>query len=121
MPSRRVAVPAVLAFAVTLASPVRADIPPPNTSQCREAKEGDACETDDAKKGACATRKCSRYVALRGGTVPPESLHDCLVCVEGAPRKAAKGCSWSGADAGAAGSSWLALGLVLLCLRRGRR
>lgn len=111
MPSRRIASLAALAFAVTVAVPALADIPPPNAAQCRKAKEGDACETDDGKSGACMMRKCSRR----------DETYDCTLCVEGAPRKATKGCSLSGVDPGTAPPSWLALGLPLLLRRRRAR
>jgi len=61
------------------ASSARADVPPPNTTGCSTKKAGDACDTDDSKKGACKEATCSRLDYSQG--TPPRSIEvPCLKC-----------------------------------------
>lgn len=55
-----------------------ADIPPRNVPQCRAAKKGDACKTDDGKPGKCLEGQCSRRT-FNGEKWSSES-YSCLVC-----------------------------------------
>jgi hypothetical protein len=122
----------------------RADIPPPNSSQCRSKNAGDVCKTDDGKSGACAPSKCAhRTVSPDGGLVFEQV--DCLECApaDGAKAAASGGTSGVGAPAptnsaapssgksgcavGPVGSSELGsalalIGVAVACgLRRSRR
>jgi hypothetical protein len=68
----------VLLVAV-LASVARADIPPPDSSGCRDKAAGAACKRDDGTDSNCVTAKCSRRNYSNG---PPGTMvqYDCLKC-----------------------------------------
>jgi uncharacterized protein (TIGR03382 family) len=68
----------------------RADVPPPNSSDCATKRLGDACSLDDKSAGTCAAAKCSRLnyscdasaEASAGG--PCGTIEtDCLKCQAG--------------------------------------
>ena len=60
-----------------------ADIPPPNSSSCRDAKPGAKCKSDEGKAGTCAKSTCSRNDYSEGP--PPKSVsYECLVCATAA-------------------------------------
>ena len=74
-----------LVVAVTLfAGLALADIPPSDTSGCRDKTEGAACKRDDGTDGACAKATCSRNDYSEGP--PPKSVqYECLKCGAAAP------------------------------------
>jgi len=65
--------------ALTLAPAVRADVAPPNSSQCATKSAGDACTTDDGKSGTCVKSTCSK-LDYSDGTPPFPRSYDCLLC-----------------------------------------
>jgi hypothetical protein len=87
----------VLAAGLTFASAARADLAPPNSSQCQTKKAGDACTTDDSKSGSCVASKCSK-LDYSDGTPPSTVQYDCLLCVAGGG--ADSGPADGGADSG---------------------
>lgn len=75
---------ALVVGVVLLASAAWADIPPRDTSGCRDKKNGAACKRDDGKPGVCATSTCSRNDYSNGP--PPKSVqYECLVCAPAVP------------------------------------
>jgi hypothetical protein len=77
----------VLSLALA-AAPALADIPPDNSSQCRSAKAGAPCTTDDGKPGTCISQKVGRLDYSEG--VPPKSVQvDMLICVPSVSAKSA--------------------------------
>ena len=56
-----------------------ADIPPRNTSSCREAPVGAACKTDDGQNGTCVTSTCSRKKYEKGQPLKHVEV-ECLRC-----------------------------------------
>lgn len=61
-----------------------ADIPPPDSQGCRDAKVGAKCKTDGKKTGTCVKSTCTRNDYSEG---PPPKLVavECLVCATAAP------------------------------------
>lgn len=111
----------------------RADVPPPNSEQCRGAAAGAACTTDAKLSGVCTASKCSR-LDYSDGSPPGTITYDCLLCSAGdaglpsdagAAQDAAstapettKGCAIGGAPSTAA--AWALAALVPLAMRRRR-
>ena len=69
----------VLLVAVVASVVARADIPPPDSSGCRDKAAGAACKRDDGTDATCVTTKCSRRDYSNG---PPGSMvqYDCRKC-----------------------------------------
>ena len=66
-----------------------ADIPPPDTSSCRDKAVKQSCVTDSRKQGTCEKSSCSRRDYSSG--MPPKSVsYECLRCVEAGAREAAQ-------------------------------
>lgn len=66
-------------WVMLVAGVVLADIPPSDTSGCRDKTEGAACKRDDGSDGACAKATCSRNDYSEGP--PPKSVeYECLKC-----------------------------------------
>lgn len=77
------------AAAGLLATLAWADIPPRDSSGCRDAKVGSKCKTDDAKAGTCVKSTCSRNDYSEGP--PPKTVTvECLVCASAADAGAKK-------------------------------
>ncbi len=76
-------VASAFALVTTAGLAARADIPPPNSSQCRDQQGGAACELEGGGAGVCEVQTCAR--ALPGGV----SEYDCTICVP-APAKPAE-------------------------------
>ena len=99
----------IVAFAfscVLIASRTWADIPPPNTYDCRIKHAGDACVTDRVARGICHLETC-----YQGTDAKPSS--ECLICRESNAGNDSSGCSLSGRRATSpewlAASQWLLL------------
>lgn len=74
---------------VLLACAAWGDIPPRDTSGCRDKKNGAVCKRDDGKAGVCATSTCSRNDYSNGP--PPKSVqYECLVCAAAEPKPSGK-------------------------------
>lgn len=71
--------PLLLCATLLLASTTWADIPPPDTSSCRDKQAGAACQTDEGKAGTCEASKCSR-LDYSNGTPPSSVEYECLRC-----------------------------------------
>jgi len=109
------------ALMLFVAPSIRADIPPPNSSQCGDKKGGDACTLEQGGDGVCEEQTCAR--ALPGGT----SEYPCTICVpaaakpaedkpaEPAPTTKKSNCAGGGAE------SLLALGAAVAIVARRRR
>jgi hypothetical protein len=75
----------VVGCALVLASAAWADIPPSDTSGCRDKTQGATCKRDDGAEGSCAKSTCSRNDYSNGP--PPTSVaYECLKCAP-APEK----------------------------------
>jgi MYXO-CTERM domain-containing protein len=101
----------------------RADVPPPNATQCNGKNPGDACTDDTGNRAVCKESTCSRLV--NGGGGPPTSVSTtCTLCIAtdgaststGSSRSCGRGCSTEPAAAGSA--YWLAGAFAMLLLRR---
>ncbi|XXF76316.1 hypothetical protein P2318_25105 [Myxococcaceae bacterium GXIMD 01537] len=69
----------LLTAVLTLASTSLADIAPPDSEPCINAKVGAACTKDDGAPGTCQEAKCTRNDYSQG--VPPRAVeYDCLKC-----------------------------------------
>jgi uncharacterized membrane protein YgcG len=76
-----------------------ADIPPTDTSGCRDKKAGEVCQTDDRKTGACATSQCER---MDRSKQPYEMVkYACLKC-QGSGDTTSGGSSSGGSSGGQA-------------------
>lgn len=100
-----------------------ADIPPQDSSGCRDKNAGASCKRDDGSDGTCATSTCSKN-DYSGGVPPKQVTYECLKCGASAPQpsvssppaepdKASKNTC-----AAMPGESIAALSLLLLALRR---
>ena len=70
----------MLGVLVTCAFAALADIPPPDTSGCRDKALKQACTTDEHKPGSCQSSTCSRRDYSSG--MPPKSVpYECLRCL----------------------------------------
>lgn len=71
----------LFAFALVLgtAGAARADVPPPNSTECQAKKAGDACLDDSMKDGVCAQSTCSK-LDYSHGTPPSSVTYACLIC-----------------------------------------
>ena len=65
---------------VVLARVAWADIPPPDSSGCRDTTAGASCKRDDGSDGTCATSTCSRN-DYSNGPPPKRVSYDCLKCL----------------------------------------
>lgn len=115
---------AAFSLAAALVAPLaRADVPPPNSSQCGTKKAGEACTTDDGKSGACKVSTCSRLDYSQ--TPPGSASYECTLCDETTkpafpgPEKSGCAASPSRASSGLAAVGF-ALALGLVARRRGR-
>ena len=64
---------------VLVASAAWADVPPSDSSGCRDKTEGASCARDDGTPGSCGKATCSKNDYSNG--VPPKSVtYDCLKC-----------------------------------------
>ena len=63
-----------------------ADVAPPNSFGCNNAEAGDACQTDENKRGVCVSETCSGLddSNLEDGGVPKSKEYPCLICSEDA-------------------------------------
>jgi hypothetical protein len=77
-----------------LAGAARADVPPPNSTECDTKKPGDACTDDSGKAGACTSSTCTK-LDYSHGTPPTTVSYPCTLCVAGGTAD-----SGSGGDAG---------------------
>jgi MYXO-CTERM domain-containing protein len=103
------------------ASTARADVAPPDSTECTNKVAGDACTDDDMKVGACVSQTCTG-LSYGGDAGPMGTSYACLICVAGAaPISSSGGCSLPAAPAG--DGSWMVAvaALVLPLLRRRRR
>jgi hypothetical protein len=113
----------ILAFAMltslSLPSPARADVPPPNLAGCDMKKAGDACVKDDDSDGTCVQQKCTK-LDYSNGTPPTSVEYDCILC-SGPPAAADDGCSVAlpGVTASSM-SAGAAIAAALLWMRRRR-
>ena len=117
-----------------------ADIPPQDSSGCRDKNAGASCKRDDGSDGTCATSTCSKN-DYSGGVPPKQVTYECLKCGASAPQPSVSspqpsanspqpGVSSPPAEpdkaskntcAAMPGESLAALSLLLLALRRSRR
>ncbi len=105
------------------AGAARADLTPPNSTECTGKNAGDACTDDAMNVGACAEMTCSELDYSHGS--PPSSKQvSCLLCVAGsAPVDSGKNSSCAvsvPSGPGALAVAALALPLILLRRRRAR-
>jgi uncharacterized protein (TIGR03382 family) len=127
---KKIVTSACVALVLAGVGTARADVPPPNSTDCATRRLGDACTLDDKSTGACAAAKCSRLnyacdasaEASVGG--PCGTIEtDCLKCQAGSTPPPANssgkleggGCSASGSTspfgllvAGSLAFLWLA-------------
>jgi hypothetical protein len=109
---------ATASLALWLSGSARADVPPPDTLDCRTAKEGDACSPDGqsadggTKPGACRKSTCTKLDYANwnkdASASPPSVEYECLKCVLGSDGGATEGPGTggsSGATGGAGGST----------------
>jgi hypothetical protein len=78
----------VLASALSLglflfAGPARADLTPPNSTECSNLNAGDACTDDSMHVGACTEMTCSELDYADGSPAGSRQV-PCLICVAGA-------------------------------------
>jgi hypothetical protein len=134
-----------LAFGLVLAvaGTARADVPPPNSTECTSLQPGDACMTDSSQPGICTSSTCSK-LDYSDGSPPGTVTYACVLCdpTDGGSGSSSGsgtgsgssssgsgstpsggGCSLVGTGALPGGSSWAWLGasLALLMLRRRAR
>jgi len=115
---------------LSLVSPARADVPPPNLKGCEMKKAADACMNDEDKPGTCVSQTCTKLDYSMG--TPPTSVdYDCILCSGPAPTSESSGGSDTDAEStgcsfgapGAAPSSMsaaAAIAAALLLMRRRR-
>jgi MYXO-CTERM domain-containing protein len=97
----------------------RADVAPPDSTECTNKAAGDACTDDAMKVGACQSQTCTG-LSYGGDAGPTSTSYPCLICVAGAaPLSSNGGCSLPAAPSG--DGLWLAAVLALPLLRRRRR
>ena len=65
---------------VVLARAAWADIPPSDSSGCRDKAAGATCKRDDGSEGTCATSTCTRN-DYSNGPPPKRVSSECLKCV----------------------------------------
>jgi hypothetical protein len=97
---------------LALASPARADVPPPDAEPCLSKKAGDDCSFQ-GKSGRCEAKKCTR-ASPTGSTE-----YDCLLCT--LPTSSDGGCSSMGPGARHAAPLGLVGALAMIALRWRRR
>ncbi len=109
----------LIVVVVMLASAAFADVPPADSTGCREKKVSDACKRDDGSDGSCLASTCSRNDY--SGGIPPKSVQfECLKC-GAAPAPAPAPAEKKNSCATIPGESLAALAIVLGALRRTRR
>lgn len=124
--------PALFLLAAALAIPeaARADVAPPNTSDCQSKKVGDVCKTDDGTMGTCVGQTCTRVLP---GSDGGSTSYPCNVCTpmggdagaDGGPPPSSGGSSSSGCSVGRVASGGAApvalFGAIAFALARARR
>ena len=99
---------ATASLALLLSGSARADVPPPDTLDCRAAKEGDPCSPDGqaadggTKPGSCRKSTCTKLDYSRDGAASVE--YECLKCVLGSDGGSSTGGA-AGTTGGASGST----------------
>ena len=76
----------LLSLSLLVACVAWADIPPSDTSGCRDKAAGASCQRDDGTEGSCAKATCSRN-DYSNGPPPTQVTYDCLKCDAAAPAK----------------------------------
>jgi hypothetical protein len=105
---------ATASLALLLSGSARADVPPPDTLDCRTAKEGDACSPDGqsadggTKPGACRKSTCTKLDYANwnkdASASPPSVEYECLKCVLGSDGGSSTGGA-SGSTGGTTGTT----------------
>jgi hypothetical protein len=117
---------------LALATPARADVPPPNTAGCTNKKAGDACKDDAGKDATCADAKCT-VLDYSDGSPPGSKEVDCVTCTGPASSSSSSssggssggneddgGCTIRGNAAAGAAGAWAIAAAVLLLFRKAR-
>jgi hypothetical protein len=103
----------IASLLLILSEPARADLPPPDTLDCRTAKEGDACSpdgqpSDAGKPGTCRKATCTRLDYANwnrdASAAPPTMQYECLKCLLGSADGGLDGSTASGGAGGSAGT-----------------
>jgi MYXO-CTERM domain-containing protein len=102
-------------------SAARADLAPPNSTECDGKNAGDACTDDTMAVGACAEMTCSE-LDYSHGSPPSTKQVPCLLCVAGnAPVDSSKNSSCALAVPSGPGALAVAALAIPFVLRRRRR
>lgn len=109
-----------LGLSLGAAGVARADLPPPNSSDCTNKKAGDSCVDDAMKPGACVSSTCTE-LDYSHGTPPTTTEVACLLCDTTAAPSSSSGCALSAPSAGDAPWWAAAVALSFLVRRRARR